>query len=192
MLRLARALLPAALIVWVLSACGGSNDDGDGSNPPPGPGNGASNPCASASIEESIAAGQSSQGPDPALRRIKTERTDGNPRWRVLDALWTHRQHAQRQPASRTAAAEAGRNSFDIGEIAVLQDTGDLIIPPNELDLRNLGLRFSRNGSNGYDITRIDGTFRSGLGTRLTLTDDDSSQLNVPFPFPSATDRVAP
>jgi hypothetical protein len=32
-------------------------------------------------------------------------------------------------------------------------------------------------------VTRIDGAFRSSVGTRLTLTDDDSTQANVPFSF---------
>ena len=59
----------------------------------------------------------------------------------------------------------------------------DLIAPANAFDLRGTGLRFARNGSGGYDVTRIDGTFRSALGTRLTLTDDDSRQVDVPFAF---------
>ena len=64
---------------------------------------------------------------------------------------------------------------MDVGEIAVIQDEGDLILPPNTYDLRSLGLRFTRNGAGGYDVVRIDGAFRSALGTRLTLTDDDSA-----------------
>ena len=55
-----------------------------------------------------------------------------------------------------------------------MQDEGDLIESPNAYDLRNLGLRFTRNGGGGYDVRRIDGRFRTTLGTRLTLTDDDS------------------
>ncbi|MCA1563107.1 MAG: hypothetical protein LC804_23570 [Acidobacteria bacterium] len=71
-----------------------------------------------------------------------------------------------------------------MGEIAVLQDEGDLVLPPNLYDLRSLGLRFTRNGAGGYDVRRIDGTFRSTLGTRLTLDDDDGTPVNVPFGFP--------
>ncbi len=71
-----------------------------------------------------------------------------------------------------------------MGEIAVVQDDGDLIESPNAYDLRNLGLRFTRNGAGGYDVRRIDAGFRTGLGTRLTLTDDDSVSLNVAFGFP--------
>ena len=52
----------------------------------------------------------------------------------------------------------------DVGEIAVVQDEGDLILPPNTYDLRSLGLRFTRNAAGGYDVVRIDGAFRSGSG----------------------------
>ena len=65
----------------------------------------------------------------------------------------------------------------------MLQDEGDLILPPNSYDLRSLGLRFTRNGSGGYNVTRIDGNFRATLGTRLTLDDDDSAPGTVPFGF---------
>ena len=53
----------------------------------------------------------------------------------------------------------------------------------NPYDLVNLGLRFTRNSSGGYDVRRFDGGFRAGLGTRLTLTDDDSVNSTVPFGF---------
>jgi hypothetical protein len=172
-----RALLPAAIFPWLLAACGGSN--GGGGTPPPGPGTGSSNPCATASVEGE--AFLDVREPDPGVRRQKTESIDRDPRWRVFDALWLHRQRANR-PESLVAASP-GRQSIDIGEIAVLQDEGDLIAPANQFDIRNIGLRFTRNGGGGYDVTRIDSTFRSSLGSRLTLTDDDSTQVNVAFEF---------
>ncbi|HTH03515.1 MAG TPA: hypothetical protein VL882_24740 [Vicinamibacterales bacterium] len=119
-----------------------------------------------------------------ARRERKLNVPDGNPRWRVFDALWTHRQYAdrsQRTPGERPTLSS--RNSADVGEIAVLQDEGDLILPPNSYDLRSLGLRFTRNGSGGYNVTRFDGNFRAALGTRLTLDDDDSAPGTMPFGF---------
>ena len=173
----ARALLPALILGWILAACGGSGNGNDTGTPPPGPGP-AANPCATASAESDMPV---TVEPDPGIRRRKTETVDQNPRWRVLDALWTHRQRTEL--AKRSVTRGLGRNSVDIGEIAVLQDEGDLIAPPNQLDLRSLGLRFTQNAAGGYDVTRIDGAFRTALGTRLTLTDDDSTQVNVPFGF---------
>ena len=116
------------------------------------------------------------------LASRKAERVDGNPRGRLFDALWLNQSRAGR--IRRPTALTAGRDAIDIGEIAVVQDEGDLIESPNAYDLRNLGLRFTRNGAGGYDVRRIDGGFRTGLGTRLTLTDDDSAPVNVPFAFP--------
>jgi hypothetical protein len=173
--RSPRVLLPVLSLAWMVAACGSNN----GGSPGPSPTPGGTNPCAAAPVE-----GEAVSVPGQATAttlRQKTEVVDRDPRWRVLDALWTHRQRAGR-PQERAATA-SGRNSIDIGEIAVLQDEGDLIAPPNALDIRSQGLRFTRNGAGGYDVARIDGTFRANLGTRLTLTDDDSVQVDVPFGF---------
>jgi hypothetical protein len=163
-----------------LSACGGSSGSGNGngnSNPPPG-GNPGANPCSSVSAEPDFEPVTAPAGGAPSP---KTEAVDGNPRGRLLDALWLHQSRAGRIP--RVESLTTGRDNVDVGEIAVIQDEGDLIESPNLYDLRNLGLRFSRNGQGGYDVRRIDGGFRATLGTRLTLTDDDSRQVNVPFGF---------
>ena len=64
----------------------------------------------------------------------------------------------------------------------MLQDSGDLIARANPFDLSDVALRFTPNGG-GYDLTRADGAFRSRLGTRLVLEDDDSSAFDVPFTF---------
>jgi hypothetical protein len=123
---------------------------------------------------------------------------DGSPRWRVLDALWTHRENtARRAPGDNTNDSRRGlspsRSNADVGEVAVVQDEGDLILPPNAYDLRNLGLRFTRNNAGGYNITRTDANFRAALGNRVTLTDDDSASNPVPFGFPfyGSTQTVA-
>jgi len=167
------------MVALLVSACGSSS--GSSSNPPPAT---STNPCASAADE----ADQSEIAVPPdelaARRERKINVLDGNPRWRVLDALWTHREYLerdQRTPGERRTLSP--RNSADVGEIAVLQDEGDLILPPNTYDLRSLGLRFTRNGSGGYNVNRIDGNFRAALGRRLTLDDDDSAPGTMPFGF---------
>jgi hypothetical protein len=172
-------LFPALAVVAALTAaCGGSNGSGNGGTPPPSPGDGTT--CSTAPLEidavdERPSAAQAQQQQD------KRDRVDGNPRNRHLDALWLTRSRADRI-RERSSLTE-GRDAVDVGEIAVVEDQGDLIEPPNPYDLRNTGVRFTRNSSGGYDVTRIDGDFRTGLGTRLTLTDDDSAPLNVPFGF---------
>ena len=67
--------------------------------------------------------------------------------------------------------------------MAVIQDAGDLLAPPNPFDLTGVGLRFTRTGSS-YDVSRISGGFRSGLGSRIELEDDDSMPFTLPFNFP--------
>ena len=174
-----KRLLAAAALGLLASACGGSSSSSS-SNPPPTT---SSNPCSAVAIEDEQA--EVSAADLAAARALKTNVLDGSPRWRVLDALWTHREYADRPgrtPGERRGLSP-GRSNADVGEIAVIQDAGDLILPPNTYDLRSLGLRFTQNSSGGYNVTRIAGDFRATLGTRLTLTDDDSASSTVLFPF---------
>jgi hypothetical protein len=171
-----KSLFAAVALGLLASACGSSTIPS--TNPPPT----STNPCTTAAVEEDQP--ELPLEDQAAARALKTNVLDGNPRWRVLDALWTHREYADRNartPDDRRTLSP--RNSADIGEIAVVQDEGDLILPPNTYDLRSLGLRFTRNGSGGYNVIRIDGNFRATLGTRLTLGDDDSASSTVPFGF---------
>jgi hypothetical protein len=173
-----KRLIAIGVLGLLASACDGSSSPSS-SNPPPT----TTNPCTTAAIEEDQA--EPSAADQAAARALKTNILDGSPRWRVLDALWTHREYAtrrNRRDDERTGLSPT-RSNADVGEIAVIQDEGDLILPPNTYDLRSLGLRFTRNGAGGYNITRIDGNFRATIGTRLTLTDDDSASSTVPFGF---------
>jgi len=172
-----KRLAAATALGLLISACGGSGSPP--SNPAPGP---STDPCATAAVEDEAEAPPPT---GPAARAGKTNILDGNPRWRVLDALWTHHEagrpdRPERRDRPRLAPT---RDTADVGNIAVVQDEGDLILPPNTYDLRSLGLRFTRNAGGGYDVVRIDGAFRSALGTRLTLTDDDSATSTIPFGF---------
>jgi hypothetical protein len=105
--------------------------------------------------------------------------------------------HDKRDPrehllAHRLAAGEGRVQALDlraaaasdVGDIAVIQDNGSLIVSPNPFTLAGLGVRFQRNASGGYDASRTDASFRANLGTRLTLTDDDSFAATVAFDFP--------
>jgi hypothetical protein len=175
-----KRLLASAALGLLVSACGGSSGSPPSSNPPPTT---TTNPCSAAALDEEQV--EASAADQAAARALKTNILDGNPRWRVLDALWTHRENSARRngrDGERTTLSPSSSNA-DVGEIAVIQDEGDLILPPNTYDLRNLGLRFTRNGSGGYNVTRIEGSFRAALGTRLTLTDDDGVSGTVPFAF---------
>jgi hypothetical protein len=169
------------IVIGSVPACSGGGDNPP-SSPVPTPNPPTRNPCLTADIE---GAANESDGPSvnesaaAALKR-RGRGLDGDPRGRVFDSLWQH------------AAASATRTLFsrpplaateDIGDVAMIQDAGDLLAPPNPFDLTGVGLRFTRTGSS-YDVSRISGGFRSGLGSRIELEDDDSMPFTLPFNFP--------
>jgi hypothetical protein len=168
-----------ALALVIVAACGGGGGNGSPNpnpnpNPSPSPGQ---NPCVGATVTEAELDSRAEGLDEP--RRDKT-RLDGSTRWRVLEDVYAHRAAELRGEALTVSQP----NQQDIGNIAVLQDHGDLVVKANAFDLKGVGIRFSRNGSGGYDVTKIDAAFRRTLGSRVTLTDDDSAARNVPFTFP--------
>jgi hypothetical protein len=104
----------------------------------------------------------------------------GTARDGAADAVWAHAEQRARQgPRARSAPAA----SFDVGHVAVLQDEGDLALLRNMMDLQRAGLRFSPSGD-GYSVSRLDLPLEPDAGTPLSLTDDDSERVALPFAFP--------
>ena len=177
-----------ALPALLLAACVGCGGGDGGSSPPPSsPPSGNQNPCSFADTAP-VDLERSTVPPSPADRlaaaAVKRQQPfDTSTRWRVLEDLWIHRQAEARADARGRASASPPVDAADVGAIAVLQDEGDLIVPPNPWDLRSTGLRFTANAAGGYDVRQIDGAFRSTLGNRVALTDDDSERIDVPFAF---------
>jgi hypothetical protein len=171
------------LLLVILAACGGGDDNPPStpppSNNPPGNGQNTQNPCvaalaqaepAGAPVAPALAADLLGKGPT-GLAADKRH---------VADLLWGSALSAR---AAARAAPSPDAVSQDIGELAVIEDDGTLLLSRNTFDVRNVGLRFERNGSGGYDVTPTTATFRSSLGRRLTLTDDDSTSEAIPFAF---------
>lgn len=193
---------PVALgLSLLLAACGGggggANNGGTpgGTTPPPTT---TADPCGTALLADmpelaSTASAQPGGTPVAGKKAI----VDGGPRGRLQEALalhqWANERRHNAQIRASVEATSRGEDqpaitspapvAEDVGEIAVIQDTGDLILPQNVFDVRSTGLRFTRSGSS-YTLSKIDGAFRSALGTRLTLQDDDAIQVNIPFSFP--------
>lgn len=174
MLRLRRPtpVLGLLVLALVLGTCSPRSTPAP-TPPPPGPTPPPSNPCAATSQEP-----ESAGRPDQVVAR-KGPRVDSGGRWGVLTDQWKHRAAAARRTLSPSSSAAVE----DQGEITVLRDEGDLVLSANLFDLTSAGLRFTPNAAGGYDAQRIDATFRSGLGTRVSLEDDDSSMATVPFTF---------
>ena len=171
-----------AVLFLFLQGCGGSS--GGGTPTPPGGGGGggggsSQNPCpTSATTAETLPSRIQDE-----RRADKKRAIDGDSRYRLFDSLSLHREARQwRERTGRPspeAEAEPPRRGIDIGEIAVVQDEGDLIAPANAYDLRGIGLRYTRNSAGGYDVVRVALNFRTSLGRQLTLEDDDSESANV-------------
>ena len=102
-----------------------------------------------------------------------------DPRGTLGDILWRHRA-AESRPAPRAAAAPGA--AADVGEIAVIQDDGSLVAPPNAFDLQGTGLRFAPRAG-GYDVSRIDASFQAAIGDPVSLQDDDSTSRTLAFAF---------
>ena len=167
----------AALLLLCLQGCGGGGSGSPSPNPNPNPNPGGTDPCAGISSTALTAP------VDAALRAQKRELIDGDSRYNIFDALALHRARELRGELPRAPQSAGPTNTADVGEIAVIQDEGDIVAPPNAFDLRNTGVRFTRSGS-GYAATRIEGGFRQTLGRQLQLGDDDSTSAASVFAIP--------
>src|SRR5580765_2665244 len=133
-------LLMAAIGMTLLAAaCTG----GSGSTPPPTsspPPPSTSGTC-STPIEPPSLTGSRALVPKPQSTGDRRTR-----RGRVYEELWKHQAALNRRrltPASISAAATAE----DIGQVAVIRDQGDLLLPANVFDLRATAVAFARNGA---------------------------------------------
>ena len=74
----------------------------------------------------------------------------------------------------------------DVGQIAVVEDDGSIILPNNPFDLTNTVLHVAPAGLASYTLTRQSGTLNTNLGSSLSLTDDAAQQMSFQggFQFP--------
>ncbi len=71
----------------------------------------------------------------------------------------------------------------DVGDVAVLEDQGDLAAFRNPVDLASGGIEFGRSGSL-YTASSVARPVVAGAGTTLALGDDANVAISLPFPFP--------
>lgn len=84
------------------------------------------------------------------------------------DEIHKHRFNKFRSSSrlSRTNAKSFAPQVQDEGDIAVIEDDGTMIVPPNEFDLKNRSLVFTPDGDS-YRISRADIKLSSDFGFRL-------------------------
>jgi hypothetical protein len=121
---------------------------------------------------------------------VRAARAASGPAWcgtsghGARDAVWAHaEERARRAPLGKDAAQATSATAFDIGQIAVLVDEGDLALLRNPMDLAGAALRFTPSGG-GFSATRLSLPLEPDTGTRLALGDDDSARVALSFPFP--------
>src|SRR5688572_16436934 len=116
---------PIAIVV-ACAALGIACDDGGATSPTtPPPATTAQNPCPPGRASLARLDGS------PSDKASQPTRVD--PRGTLGDILWRHRAAQGRAVPLAVAAPTA---AADVGEIAVLQDEGDLVAPPNAFDLQ--------------------------------------------------------
>ncbi len=106
----------------------------------------------------------------------------GNGLDRTASALALHQLNLQRLGGALTGLQP--RALKDQGNVSVMQDDGTLIVPLNRFDLSNRSVTFTPRTS-GYQVISGPTGYESVAGSviNLNLDDDDTYQLNLPFPF---------
>lgn len=83
------------------------------------------------------------------------------------DGFYDHKLNARRLAREGfNLKAAAAPEVTDIGDIAVIEDDGSIVMPPNKFDLKNKSLIFMPE-STGYLAQRADIAFDKNFGTRL-------------------------
>jgi hypothetical protein len=86
-----------------------------------------------------------------------------------------------RQAAGVREASVSG--DYDRGQVAVLEDAGDLVARRNPFDLDGVALRFSPRGAGVYELARL-ALPLDPPGPSLGLGNDDAREVELPFAFP--------
>ncbi len=104
------------------------------------------------------------------------------------EVLFLHRQSSRRLlPRAATTAASTNR---DIGNVAIIEDSGGVVEKLNQFNLDNTTLAFAPTTSAAtayrYTLSPLgyDATAASQGTPLLALGDDDSRRLDLPFAFP--------
>jgi hypothetical protein len=173
-----RGLSPRGLVPFLLAAllpaCGGSGGSPSSGTPVATPTPGASaNPCTAALAASGGVTASSASRPS---KSGGLGHDDRDPR----DFLALHALPREGGVFARATGSSSARS----GDIAVVSDDGSIIIGANAFDLGGVALRFEPNGQGGYDVRRSTGGFRTELGRRMKLADDDTSQEPLAFSFP--------
>jgi hypothetical protein len=131
------------------------------------------------------------------LARLRGERfvcgttIDGSMEDRHLEELARHERNLKRlERLRRQGFQPEPAQTGDIGDIAVIEDHGTLVIPANLLDLQGQTLTYAPNAAGGYDSNASVQSFDGQTGDKLTQftggsapLDDGYAQVDFPEGF---------
>jgi hypothetical protein len=180
--RANRVLAAAFVAALLLAACGGSGGGGNTSTTTTTIPSASTGSCAIPAVTDSVTTRSLSAVTKDASTGDRNTR-----RGRVYQELWKHEAADQSRTRTRTITPQAVVE--DIGQIAVVRDEGDIILAANAFDLRSLSVTFARTGVGGFDLRPSSRSFQSSVGTRITLGDDDTSSVSLPFTVPFYSGR---
>jgi len=83
----------------------------------------------------------------------------------------------------RSSLTESMPLAADVGDVAVLEDDGSMVIERNFFDLANRSFRYQSTGADTYQVVGSSATFSADGGTPIILTDDDSKEIELGFSF---------
>ena len=83
-----------------------------------------------------------------------------------LNALRSHARRADSAGSRLAASQSLGPRAEDVDDIAVIEDDGTIVVPPNEFNLKKRSLLFTPDGA-GYRIARADISFETDRGSKL-------------------------
>ena len=114
----------------------------------------------------------------------------GTYRDRGLEELHLHRQAMTKRRASARATAVAPAALSDIGDIAIVEDSGDVVARRNDFNLDRKTVQFSTvaGGSTRYRYQTSDSSYDASAASAgspiARIGDDDTTSVDLPFAFP--------
>jgi uncharacterized protein (TIGR03437 family) len=111
----------------------------------------------------------------------------GTSRGLAQEELFLHRRSTAELARKGLLRAAAGPVGKDVGNIAVMYDSGGVVARRNPFNLQNRGITFTPTAGNRYGFQTKESAFdqnASSAGARIDgLQDDDTRQFALPFPF---------
>jgi uncharacterized protein (TIGR03437 family) len=110
----------------------------------------------------------------------------GTYRGRILTERFLHKQSWARRSTVKASSENPAVLRDDVGNIAVIDTSGGVVIEPNAFDLSNLSVSFVP-GNGQYASSAAETAFHEQArddGIPIQLADDDAQPVGLPFAFP--------